>query len=190
MRKFVLLVVVALVALPGLALASGSYGGGYDCGDNNNQVTTTSGAFQSYGEMTASYSAGASEVKADIFQIDTKKTTIDCAANVDTGCATMDYRTACNQAAAQCGLNINVKECNVSITDGTLHQVSAIGSNSMSMLGTASFCGEPKAICASFTESQQFNGNVSFAGSGTSFPGVTSGGTYVGFQTFTASAPK
>ena len=76
---------------------------------------------------------------------------------------------ACNGSVPQnnCGLNIRVKETSNTTTNGTLHQLTAIGSNAMTMLGTASVCGNPGSFAAGtgFNEFQNIALNSGFAGS-------------------------
>jgi hypothetical protein len=136
MKRLVLLLVLALVALPGLALAQA------DCVD-----PCPSGSFQSYGEATAGYSVGCAVVDAQFNSVDIRCLSVDCEAGCPTVTETLSIScppvTYTNTVDPECGLNIKVNEFSVNNTWGTLDQVSAVGSTSGTMLGTASVCGDP-----------------------------------------------
>lgn len=147
MKRVVFLLAVVLLTLPGLAVAQSDAGA----------------AFQAYGEATASYSVGCSVVDAQIYSIDVKSTSVDCGAscvNIATICPSLNDIT-------QCGLNITANDFSVSTTYGTLKQVSAVGSTSATMLGTASICGDPSLFSSDtgFTQVNVATSTATFDGS-------------------------
>ena len=81
MKRLVLLLVVALLALPSLALAGG-FGGFPSCPDPTpTDPASVSQTFQAYGELTGSYSVGGAAVDANFNTVDSRVKTVDCLAN-------------------------------------------------------------------------------------------------------------
>jgi hypothetical protein len=172
MKKVVLLLMVGLLALPGLALAN----------DENNTVTgTTVGEFQAIGELTGSYQVGAMSVK----QVGTLKTS-------DLATHSYTSRVVPTQNADECLFEIKQTTRSQSdfYGDLTVKQVAAVGANDMFMKGGAAFCGDVGSLAdTGFYQNQHVSLTSKFSGCDFGYQGITGSATYGASQTFQAKAP-
>jgi hypothetical protein len=176
MKRLVLFLAVALLVIQSLAWAQNQ---------GEPDPCATSPTFQAYGELTCNYSVGCATVSATISSTEIKVTEVTCI-----GDACPSNTLMINPDDTSPGLNIGSSEYSLATTEGHLDQVTAVGSNAMTMLGTASVCGPAGAFSSDtgFLQNQNITLESNFSGSG-NCAGVGGSAVYNASQTFKA-APK